>query len=767
MQDRRLATDATVTTMSEEKLASRRRRTKAAPKDGSPDAQIIALAKKRFRTAADAESRLRVDMLDDKSFRSGLQWPDQVLTDRTLDKRPTLTINRLPQFIKQITNPQRQSRPSVQVNPVGDGADVDTAEVIQGLIRHIESTSHAEVAFDHAFEDAVTMGRGWFRILTEFVDDGQTFDQEIVVKRVSNAFTVYADPSCQELDYSDARFMFVVEDVPKDEYITLYGDESYASLELFRSVGDKSADWYPEGKVRIAEYWYVEEIDSTIALLPSSEPNHPDLTVPLEQVPESRKKDIKAKRKITSRKVHWVKMNASTILSKQVWPGKWIPIVPVLGDEINIDGRKDLVGVVRYARDPQRMYNYWNSAMTETIALAPRAPFIGAAGQFKGHEDQWKLANTRNFAYLEYEDVGSTGRPIPPPQRQVFEPPVRAIVEAVKQSDNDLKAVTGFYDASLGQPGPDQSGKAILARQRQGETGNINFIDNLGRALWHYGRICLDLIPKIYDTPRVLHIMGVDDQLKQVQINQAFMAPQGMPPGVATINQNIVDEQNAVKKIYDVTVGRYNVTLSIGPNWQSRRQEAVESMLQLAQAVPNIMPVIGDLLVGEMDWPKAKAIAERLKKMLPPGLQDTPDQLPPQAQAQIQALMQQHELVVRALSEAQDTIKSKKLELASREYIAAMQNRTQLAIALEKVNAEMAQTRLEQEIQSTTQLMQANHERLMDELGDVREAALGLHAQSVPPNPAANPPDGGEGGGNDDTSGGSTPAPAAPPNPGQ
>lgn len=692
----------------------RRKATDAAP--ASSDEALLTEARKRFRVASDTEARLRAEMLMDLRFRAGEQWPDPILADRTVDKRPSLTVNRLPQFIKQITNPQRQARPALQINPIGDGADQDTAEILQGIVRHIEHTSHAEVAFDGAYEDAVTMGRGWFRVLTEYVDDGQTFDQEIIVKRIPNAFTVYVDPSAQEVDYSDARFMFVVDDMPKDEYVRKYGDASYKSLEQFRSVGDKSPDWFPEGRVRIAEYWYVEEIERELALIPAQEAGHPDMIVPIEQVPSNLQKAIKNRRKVTTRKVHCVIMNAGQVLSRQEWPGRWIPIIPVLGDEINIDGRRDLVGIVRYARDPQRMYNYWVSAQTETIALAPRAPFIGAAGQFKNRESQWRQANNRNFAFLEYEPVSSGGQPVPPPQRQTFEPPIAAIVQATRQADNDLKSVIGFFDASLGQPGPDQSGKAILARQRQGEMGNVNWIDNLGRALWHYGRICLDLIPHIYDTPRVLNIIGLDDQRKQVTINQPFVDPAG------------------VEQIYDVRKGRYNVTLTIGPNYESRRQEAVASMLQLVQAAPQMIPLIGDLLVGEMDWPMARQISERLKKMLPPPLQEQQDgqpQVPPQVQAQMAQLAQQHEALLKAYGEAMDTIRAKKLELASKEFIAAMQTRAQLAIGLEKVNADLAQTRLEQEITSITALMNANHERVLDELADVRQFAMQQATQAT------------------------------------
>lgn len=703
-----LQTDPSIVTMPPERLRSRRRavapggnndvRTAgtvaAGPttsKSKKDDAAILALARARFQTASMAESVLRQEMLEDLRFRAGEQWPDQIRSDRTLDKRPVITINRLPQFIKQITNPQRQARPSLQINPVGDGADQDTAEILQGLIRHIEQGSHAEVAFDEAYDDAVTIGRGWFRILTQYEDDAG-FDQEIVVRRIANPFTVYVDPAAHELDYSDARYIFIIDDIPRDEYQALFGDASMASLELFQSQGDRIPDWFPEGKVRIAEYWYVEH--EKRAMVQVRDQDGTLLTMPEKQVPPELKDQIINRREVTGRQVHWVKMNAAEVLTHQIWPGKWIPIVPVLGDEINVNGRKDLVGVVRYARDPQRMYNFWVSAQTEAIALAPRTPFIGAEGQFKGHEAEWKQANTRNFAYLEYAPATIGGEPAPPPQRQVAEPPINAIIKATMQADNDLKAVIGFYDASLGESGPQESGRAILARQKQGETANVNYIDNLGRALWHYGRVCLDLIPKIYDAPRTLHIMGLDDQRREVRLNEQ------------TIDQG-------VQRIYDVTNGRYNVTLSVGPTYQSRRQEAVASMLQLIAAAPNMLPIIGDLLVGEMDWPVSRQISERLKKMLPPMLQEQKDQAQPdpqQMQAQLQQLQQLLQLQQQALTEAQQTIASKTIDAQSRERVAQIMAQAQMAITAAKLGGERDLAMLEAEVKSQAQKLDMIHE---------------------------------------------------------
>ena len=304
------------------------------------------------------------------------------------------------------------------------------------------------------------------------------------------------------------------------------------------------------------------------------------------------------------------------------------------------------------------------------------------------------------------------GKPAPPPQRQAVEPPIQAIVAATKQADNDLKAVIGFYDASLGQPGPDQSGKAILARQKQGETGNLNFIDNLGRALWHAGRVYLDLIPHIYDAPRVIHIMRADDQRAEVTINEPWMDP-----------------KKGVERLIDVRTGRYNVTMSIGPNYQTKRQEAVASMLQLVQADPQIIAIIGDLMVSEMDWPNARQISERLKKMLPPQLQENPEggpPIPPQVQQQMAAAQQQIQVITAEYQKVVDLLKTKKIETESKERIAILNTQAQVAVAMARYGSEADHKILDQEFQRFTQQVDMLHERMLAQ--DERDHAIAMQA---------------------------------------
>ncbi len=688
--------------------------------------EFLRLAQDRFKQCAEAEAEMRKESLDDLEFSVGKQWPDDIETQRQADGRPCLTMNRAPQFLRQITNEQRQQRPSTVINPAGDNSDPETAEILQGTVRHIEVISDAEIAYDTAFDSMGRCGIGYWRIVTEYVDDA-SFDQEIKIKRVKNPFTVYLDPNCAEADKSDARFAFVVEDVSADEYKWRYPDSAAASLSEFISIGGQPLqDGLDKDRIRVAEYFYVEDQPGFLVRLADGrimeeeqyeqekittgwQPAASELgpLSPSSPVsPPSSLPSVLERRKIFRRRIKWAKINALEILEERDWPGKWIPIVPLVGDDIDVDGQRHVAGLLRHYKDPQRMYNYWISAATETIALAPKAPHVAAEGQLEGHEEEWRQSNVRNLAVLTYKPKTVDGALVPPPQRQQFEPPIQAMSMMVRQADNDMKATTGIYDASLGQRGPDESGKAILARQKQTDLGTLNFTDNLSRSLRHSGRILIDLVPRIYSVPRVQRIIRPDGTVDHV----GMFNSQNQAGGEGAVARQVLSIQalqlmQKVKKIYDVGVGQYDVMVSVGPSYQSKRQEAVASMMALVQSYPNMMQAAGDLLVRNMDWPGAKEIADRLKKLLPPQLLDNADggnQAPQtqmaKLQAQLQAMMQQHGALVAELNQAVELIKSKRLDLESKERIAAMQAQVQLLTVEAKLRGEGALAALQAQL---------------------------------------------------------------------
>lgn len=641
------------------------------------DEEILRIARERFDLSEEAESEIRIQAIDDLEFLSGNQWPEKIKNQRDQEDRPCLTINRMPQFVRQITNDQRQNRPSIKVNPVDDKADVETAKVYQGLIRHIENNSNADVAYDTAFAGAVSHGFGYFRVRTDYVSP-TSFEQEILISQIKDSFRARLDPFHKSPDGSDSNWGFIDEDIAKDDFISQYPDSELAQSTEWESLGSQTEGWVSAHGVRVAEYFYKEFKKVTIVQLNTGESFQKDeLPNPLPEGIE-----IVNERQSVIPVIKWCKLNGLEILEKTDWPGQWIPIIPVYGNELIVNGKRILEGVIRHAKDPQRMYNFWATSETETIALAPKAPFIIAEGQIPDeYKSHWETANTRTHAYLPYRQISLDGHPAPPPQRNAYEPPVQAITNARLQSSEDIKATTGMYDASLGNRSNESSGIAIQRRNLQAQTSNFHFVDNLTRSLRHAGRIIVDLIPKIYDTPRAQRIIGEEGEQEIIAINQIF-------------------EKKGEKVIYDLGAGKYDVTVETGPSFATKRQEALASMLDLTKAYPQVAQVAGDLMVKNMDWPGAQEIAERLKKTLAPGLADDDKEkkpIPPEAQAQMQQMNQMIEQLTGQLTAVSEEMKNKKLELESRERIETMKIERDYKLELLKLQGQAANEMMFQE----------------------------------------------------------------------
>ena len=623
------------------------------------DDDYLSLARERFNRCMEAESEYRQCALDDLEFYDGPgQWPENVKAMREADHRPCLTINRLPQFVHQVSNSIRQQKPSPKVTPVDDSGDPQTAEVLQGLIRHIEQQSNAAAVRSYATWYAIVTGRGYYRILTKY-PDAYSMDQEIYIQRIKNPATVYFDPSAQEPDYSDAQYCFIVEDLTEEEFKRQYPGKELASAEDYRSTGDGDPGWRRDGGVRVAEYFHVESEPTEIAMLQDGS------VVLMSSIPPELSGLIAQTRTADMPTVKWCKFDGAQKLEESTWPGRYIPVVPVLGEEYDIDGKTKLVGMVRNAKDPQRMVNYWESAKTETIALAPRVPWVVAEGQIENHEQEWAAANTRNFAYLQYKPRSVGQDMVPPPQRQVYEPPVQAITLAEGQAVDHLKATTGIYDASLGNRSNETSGIGIRQRQLQGDTANYHFVDNLATAITHETRVLVDLIPKVYNRPgRVARILGEDGSRKKVVLNQEF-------------------NEGGALKIYDLNVGRYDVVAEIGPSYATKRDESAEGMMAFAQAAPELVPRYADLLVQAQDWPMASEIANRVRPPdVPPPGEESP--IPPVAQQQIAQLQGQLQQLDAMNQQLMGIIQGKQVEAASKERMQSQQIASDERIAAEK-----------------------------------------------------------------------------------
>ena len=582
--------------------------------------EILSTMRSRLMMAISAYGDSREDELDDLRFLAGSsdnnwQWPADVLSTRgsvqgqTINARPCLTINKLPQHVRQVTNEQRQNRPSGKVIPADDKGDVEVAEIFDGIVSHIEYISDADVAYDTACDCQVAYGEGYIRILTEYCKE-DSFDQDLRIGRVRNAFSVYMDPTIQDPCGSDAEWCFITEDVTKQEYERLFPDAEPISSIMSQGVGDQSlSQWLSQDTVRIAEYFYYKHVDATLNLYHgnvSAFAGSPED----KQMAQMGMKPIKT-RTVDRKKVMWVKTNGFEILEEREWAGKWIPVIRVVGNEFEVDGQVYISGLVRNAKDAQRMYNYWVSQEAEMLALAPKAPFIGYGGQFEGYENQWKTANTTNWPYLEVNpDVtDGAGSPLPLPQRALPPMAQTGLIQAKMGASDDIKSTTGQYDSSLGATSNERSGRAILAREKQGDTGTYHYVDNLSRAIRYVTRQLVDMIPKIYDTERIARIVGLDGEVKQVKIN-----PDQQEPVKKIVDQNGI----VLEKIYNPSVGTYDVCVTTGPSYMTKRQESLDAMSQLLQGNPQLWAVAGDLFIKNMDWPGAQEMSKRFAKSIDP-----------------------------------------------------------------------------------------------------------------------------------------------------
>ena len=667
---------------------------------------ILEEARKRLKLSIDAEKDNRDAALEDLEFLAGDQWPEAARKARK--DRPCLTINRMPSFVRQVVNEQRKTRPAIDVIPADSRAAKATADVIQGLVRHIERTSRSQIAYDNAFEYAVSCGFGHFRVTTRYCDD-EGMDQEIAIERIENPFTVYRDPLSKEPDHSDDRYTFVTEMVDCETFEDKYGFKPTMFADV--STGDKAPDWFNDKDVRVAEYWRVTTEEYEVHVLRSGERIHGKLTKDQRKQLELLDPIVKS-RKAEKRKVEQYLLTYDKVIRVSEWAGKYIPILTVVGGELNVNGDRKLTSLVRDAKEPARIYNYWTSAETEVVALQPKAPWIGPEGSFEGHENEWARANTENLAYLEYV-------PIPggqPPSRQFFPGVPQGIREGRMAAAEDIKAVTGLYDASLGARSNETSGVAIRARQREGDTATYHYIDNMSRAIEQCGRVVIDLIPKVYDTPRSIRILGPDNEEQVVAINQVFIDPQ--------TNQEYM---------HDLKLGKYDVAVKVGPSFESKRQEMTEAMIELSSKNPQLMQIAGDLVVKNMDWPGAEKIAERIEKMLPPQLRDTPDgkpapsSPPPEvlaAQEQGKAIMQAEQIKAQA---AQQKAQLDQQAALSKAEIDAR-------IAVYKADKD-AETEIEkQKLINGTQLLIASNKAQLDEQRlalDAREKEISRQAAQV------------------------------------
>jgi hypothetical protein len=570
--------------------------------DTAKDEDFIPDVREKLEAAYQFERENRREAALDLAFVAGYQWPEAVRKERVAAGRPIITINRMPQFIRQVTNDIRQSDLSIKVSPVDDDSDPKLAKIFNGLLRQIHYQSSGKHVFGTAAEHQVACGIGWFRIVSEYVDD-EVFEQELKLKAIRNPLSVYCDPGAVEPDRSDANWMIVTELIPTADFKKRYpgktGDDITTPSD---NTGDRMT-WVTRDGVRIAEYWCRKPVKKLIGLMPDGK--SADLTdIDPATVAEM---GVTRTRKATTFEVEQYIVSGQEILSgPHKWPGKWIPIVPVVGSETPLENAVVRHGLIRFARDPQQLYNYNRTAAAETLAMQPKSPWLVSAKMISKFKSIWDTANLKNLPYLPFDpdpDVagGRPTREAPPMMPTAF-------ATEAQIADQDMKATTGIYDSSLGNRSNETSGVAIRSREKQGDTANYHYGDNLQRSMWHAGRILIELIPKIYDSERTVRILGEDDSEELTKVNQQVMGVDGTP---------II--------INDMSAGRFDVRATIGASYSTKRMEAADTMMEYLKTDPQAVPMIRDLVAKSMDWPGADEMAKRFRNAIPKELLVDPD----------------------------------------------------------------------------------------------------------------------------------------------
>lgn len=554
------------------------------------DGEWFTDVRKRFSNGATADRENREAAYDDLKFLAGHQWDDGVEEERRLAGRPCLTINRLPQFVAQVVGDIRINRPSIKVRPVED-ADKDMAEVREGLIRSIEHQSRAQSVYVKAGQDQVSCGRGAFRVDVDWAE-GDVFDRDLFVRTVEDPLALVWDPLSVDPTGADAKWVFVPVEMERDAFEAQYPDCSPTELEVSTDVDN----WYSADTVRVTEYWQVKESPVVLSLLEDG------------SVVEGEVEGAVRTRESTRKTVTMDLITGHKRLAPQIeWPIDRLPIIRVDGWVIQLAKRRERFGLVRFAKDPQRLRNYWRSVAAETIALAPKSQWLAHKDSIKGVEDDFREAGRSGDPLLVYSGA------VPPQRMDPPQIPV-AVLQQAQITEDDMKAVTGLHDASLGERSNETSGRAIMARQAEGDVATYIYHDNLKLAIAEGGRVLNQLIPLVYDTPRTVRVLGVDEEPKIVRVN----------------------EEGGT----DLLRGKYDIVVETGPSYSTRRAEAAESMENFIRAVPQAAQVAGDLIAKAQDWPDADAIAERLKRAMPPQITADPDNPEPPTPEQQQQMQQ-------------------------------------------------------------------------------------------------------------------------------
>jgi hypothetical protein len=617
---------------------------------------FVELVKKKFKRDKEYWGPIYDKGLEDIRFLSDdqyAQWNESDYNDRVQSNRPALTIDQLGQFVHQVVNDIRINTPTINVIPSGPDSDKETADAIRGIIKSIEYASNADNAYDTAASNQVKGSIGFLMVDHDYTNENG-FDQELKIRRVVNPFSIYLDSSSIEVDGRDAKHATIIERLTVDEF-----EEEYPDADVSCFEDDAKTTYKKDDEISIAHHFYFEETERVIAI--DEMGNTFDY---IDGMPAKRT------RKVKDKKVKRCKLSGVAVLEETYFPGSFIPVVPVYGEEAWIDGERHIMSLIRRSKDAQRMFNYWKSLETELLMKAPQAPFAAAEGQVDDYAQDW--LNPSKAMVLRYKVKADDGTPLPPPQR--LEPPTIpvGVVNASRMTVDDIKATMGIYNASLGQRSNEQSGVAIAQRKQEGDVATYHFSDNLMKSICQVGRILVYAIPSVYDTARVLNIIGLEDEPQFIGINGAITEGQ--------------------EETVDLNRGKYDVKVVPGPSYTTLRQEAMAALSDTFQKVPELMNVMGDLYFKNADFAGATAMAERMKKAIDPKYLDEDERETPQIDPEKVQLTQAVQVLQQQNEQLQQELKSKQADLA----VKIQTNQSDYEVEKAKLEVQAVQLQLEQ-----------------------------------------------------------------------
>jgi len=551
---------------------------------------ILSSAISQFDESYRLEFDNRRDAEMTSQFIDGNQWPETMKDSRRAQRRPCLTINKLRKYILQVLGELQQNRPGLKVRPMDDQSDIPGAMVRDDLIRHIEFISTSDVIYDTALLSALEGGYGYWRIVTEY--DNESFDQNIILKRIPNRFSVILDQTSEMPSYEDGRYAFVMKHMSRDKFQEMYPDHDMTPFTEINGM----ENWFTENNITIAEYFWKEtetveiwKLEDGTILKPEDIEKIKDTTI-LEDILATKPK----KRIVEQDKIYWAKMTGNSILEGPTkFPGTYIPIVPMLGYEFNDNGSRRFRGLIYDSIDAVRMYNYWKTYNAESIALSPKTPYMLTAQQIEGHQAQWDVTHLVPSPYILYNHIPGEPPPIP---KASTPPPIASINEA-NSATNDIQDTIGLYASNMGQPSNERSGRAILARQKKGDNTTYTFVNNFHNALIFSHKIILNMIPEVYDAQRIIRTLAKDGGLNELKLNFPTKDP-------GTLIEKVLN---------DMTVGRYDMVPVVGPNYATKRMETLSSMLDFIQFVPQYGGIMAPEIAKLMDWEGAEKIAAKIE----------------------------------------------------------------------------------------------------------------------------------------------------------